>query len=202
MNAEHRRTAALAAGFLALLLILAWQAGLLKSSGGSAGAAQLYAAEKRLAAAKSLHRESELRLQAAQDAKEWCWSFDAKGTSPRSEIQQALNRLAKRAGLEATVNNGAERTVSGCEYLNQADFSLQVVGCGAPELQKLLDLIDEQKPLLSVTELSLIRNDGKAASAGEIGLRLGIRAIIMNGKSNAVFNPAENKPARNARTLK
>ncbi len=203
MNAEQRRTASLGLGFLALLLVLAWQAGFFKSSGGaSAGITQLYAAEKRLVTAKTQRKEFEQRLNAAQTAKSWAWSVDAKGTSPRSEIQQALNRLAKRANLEATVNNGVERAVSGCEYLNQADFSVQVVGCGAPDLQKLLDLIDEQMPLLSVTELSLMRNEGKAASAGEVGLRLNVRAIIMNNKANAIFNPSEAKPARSGKSLK
>lgn len=203
MNAEQRRTASLGLGFLFLLLILAWQGGVFKSSSGaSTGVSQLYAAEKRLADAKTHRKEFEQRLNAAQTAKSWCWSVDAKGTSPRSEIQQALNRLAKSANLEATVNNGVERAVSGCEYLNQADFSVQVTGCSAPDLQKLIDLIDEQMPLLSVTELSLMRNEGKAANAGEVGLRLNVRAIIMNNKSNAIFNPSETKPARSGKSPK
>ena len=72
------------------------------------------------------------------------WSYTKSG-SPRGDIQQHLANLARNCGIETMmVRTGLERTVSGCEYLKQIDFSVRCSNFEMKNITEFMDRIDRE----------------------------------------------------------
>ena len=152
---EQKRTKLMLAIMLILILIVVMR--LTKKSSGSSSVLDAITGgdiEKLVKNYEDAVQHRDITLQEREDLIELeeelinkrteFWSYTKSG-SPRGDIQQHLTNLGRNNGLEnLIVRTGLERTVPGCEYLKQIDFTARCSNFEMKHITEFLDRIDRE----------------------------------------------------------